>query len=221
MPFIKRLPKSVGIAVAVVLAIGCVALVSATKGPYSPLEKAFYLDEKTVNFVRPGLVIRILSAEIAADGTARARVRFTDPRGLPLDRAGVTTPGTIGTSMVLATIPRGEKHYRSYTVRTQTSPINGRSAIQAAADTGGTWILAAEGEYTYTAPPPIPSPPTATATSMSSTSASIAPTPLSTSSPMAPASPTSATSSAPPPATSATTSYPPTVPAAASPWKSA
>lgn len=150
MPFIKRLPKSVGIAVAVVLALGCVALVSATKGPYSPLEKAFYLDEKTVNFVRPGLVIRILSAEIAADGTARARVRFTDPRGLPLDRAGITTPGTIGTSMVLATIPRGEKHYRSYTVRTQTSPITGRSAIQAAADTGGTWTLVAEGEYNYT-----------------------------------------------------------------------
>jgi hypothetical protein len=46
-----------------------------------------------VNFVRPGLVMEVVSAEIASDGTAKARLKFTDPMGLPLDREGITTPG--------------------------------------------------------------------------------------------------------------------------------
>ncbi|MBL8240796.1 MAG: OmcA/MtrC family decaheme c-type cytochrome [Bryobacterales bacterium] len=133
-----------------ILLLGCVGLISATGGKFTTADKAFYSDEKTINFVRPGLVLRILSAEIAADGTAKARVRFTDPRGLPLDRLGITTPGTIGASFILATIPKGETLYRSYTTRVQTSPITRVAATQAGADTGGSWAQVADGEYVYT-----------------------------------------------------------------------
>lgn len=132
------------------LLLGCVALVSATKDKFTTADKAFYADEKTVNFVRPGLVVKIISAEIATDGTVKARVLFTDLRGLPLDRLGIQTPGNVGASFVLATIPKGETTYKSYTTRVQTSPITRVSATQAGADTGGTWTQAADGEYVYT-----------------------------------------------------------------------
>jgi OmcA/MtrC family decaheme c-type cytochrome len=132
------------------LLLGCVALMSGPNAKFTTGDKAFYADEKTVNFVRPGLVVRVLSAEIAADGTAKARVRFTDPRGLPLDRLGVTTPGNIGASFVLAVIPKGQTTYVSYTTRVQTSPITNVAATQASADSGGTWRQVADGEYEYT-----------------------------------------------------------------------
>ncbi len=125
-------------------------LVSAPKSPFTSRDKAAYLDEKTVNFVRPGLVTKIQSAEIGTDGTVRARVKITDPRGLPLDRLGVTTPGTVALTFLAARIPAGETHYLSYLTRTQTSTINGRSAIQATGENNGTFRLVAEGEYEYT-----------------------------------------------------------------------
>ncbi len=130
--------------------LGCAALVSATKNGFNLSDKAFYLDEKEANFVRPGLVVKILSAEIATDGTAKARVSFTDPKGVPLDRLGIYTPGTISASLILATIPKGETTFKAYTTRVQTSPITHVSATQAGADTGGVWSQVAEGEYLYT-----------------------------------------------------------------------
>jgi OmcA/MtrC family decaheme c-type cytochrome len=133
-----------------ILLLGCAALVSATKDKFTTADKAFYADEKTVNFVRPGLAVKILSAEIAADGIAKARVQFADLKGLPLDRLGITTPGTVAASLILATIPNGETTYKAYTTRVQTSPITSVSATQAGADTGGTWTLVADGEYLYT-----------------------------------------------------------------------
>lgn len=138
------------ILITAILLAGCAALIGAANGKFTTADKAFYADEKTINFVRPGLVVTIVSAEIAPDGTAKARVKFTDPRGLPLDRLGVRTPGTIAASFILATIPKGETLYRSYTTRVQTSPITRVSATQGGADTGGTWQEVAEGEYIYT-----------------------------------------------------------------------
>jgi OmcA/MtrC family decaheme c-type cytochrome len=135
---------------AVILLGACGLLVSASRPDFSTHEKAAYADPKLVNFVRPGLVTKILSADIAADGTVRARFRLTDPRGLPLDRDGVTTPGAVATSFVIATIPSGQTQYTAYTTRIQTSPINGVSATQAAADAGGTYEKTGEGEYQYT-----------------------------------------------------------------------
>jgi len=130
--------------------LGCAALVSATKDKFTTSDKAFYADDKTVNFVRPGLVVKIISAEIAPDGTAKARVLFTDLRGLPLDRLGIQTPGNVAASFILATIPKGETTYKAYTTRVQTSPITRVAATQAGADAGGTWAQVAEGEYIYT-----------------------------------------------------------------------
>jgi len=131
--------------------VACSALlVSSTKPPYSDNEKAFYADEALVNFVRPGLVFKIQGHEIAADGTVKARFAITDPRGLPLDREGIQTPGTVASSFILARIPAGQRQYVSYTVRTQTSPITGRSAIQATGENTGRFERVAEGVYTYT-----------------------------------------------------------------------
>ena len=45
------------------------ALAGSATGPYRKNQKAFYADPKTIAFVRPGLVITIVSASIAADGT--------------------------------------------------------------------------------------------------------------------------------------------------------
>lgn len=143
----------------VVLFAAAAMLVSETKPVWTALDKAYYADPNLVAFVRPGLEIQVLSAEIAADGTIRVRVRFTDPKGMPLDREGILTPGPITASFIIATIPKGQRQYVAYTTRVQTSPITGQSAVQAAADTGGTWQKVGDGEYIYTfrtkAPPDI------------------------------------------------------------------
>ena len=80
---------------ATLVAVIALSLTGASKKhPYSPHEKAFYADTATVQFVRPGLTITVDSAGIAADGTISVIYNLTDPNGLPLDSAGVTTPGT-------------------------------------------------------------------------------------------------------------------------------
>ena len=125
-------------------------LVSAPDTVFSPHERAAYLDPKTVSFVRPGLVMTIIDANIAQDGTITAHFKLTDKKGLPLDRTGVTTPGSVSTSFVAAYIPQGQAQYVSYTTRTQTSPINNVSAMQAAGESNGKFAQLADGDYTYT-----------------------------------------------------------------------
>ena len=142
--------KIIQVAVVIFLLTSSLALVSATRPVWTAQDKAYYADPNLLAFVRPGLNVQILSAEITADGIIRARIKFTDPRGLPLDREGIFTPGTIGASVIAATIPRGQRQYVSYTTRIQRSPITGVSATQAAADTGGRWEKVADGEYLYT-----------------------------------------------------------------------
>jgi OmcA/MtrC family decaheme c-type cytochrome len=133
---------------------GAVLLTSATKLPFfSENDKAYYASESAVNFVRPGLVIKILSADVATDGTIKAKVSFADPQGLPLDKDGVTTPGKISNGnpgIGAAVFPKGQTQFTSCTTRTQTSPITKVAAIQAGTDSGGTWAKTAEGEYQYT-----------------------------------------------------------------------
>jgi OmcA/MtrC family decaheme c-type cytochrome len=134
---------------------GSVVLVSSPGPQFADTDKAYYADPSLVNFVRPGLVIKILSAEIAGDGTIKTRVRFTDPMGLPLDKDGVTTPGRISNGspgIIAAYIPKGQTQYVAYTTRIQTSPITGKSATQAGADAAGAagWTKVAEGEYDFT-----------------------------------------------------------------------
>jgi OmcA/MtrC family decaheme c-type cytochrome len=116
---------------------------------FTPHEKAFYADPALIAFVRPGLVITVVSAKIASDGTISIDYKLTDPSGAPLDRSGVTTPGPISTSFLAAYIPKGQEQYTSYIVRNVTAP-NGKTATQAAADSGGTTQTVATGEYIYT-----------------------------------------------------------------------
>jgi OmcA/MtrC family decaheme c-type cytochrome len=131
--------------------VGPAVLLSSSDDPvFSPADKAYYADANLVNFVRPGLVIKIQQASIAEDGTVQVRFKLTDPKGLPLDREGVTTPGAISPRFILATIPKDKTQYVAYTVRNVTSPINGQKAAQATTDSGGKFDKVGDGEYTYT-----------------------------------------------------------------------
>jgi OmcA/MtrC family decaheme c-type cytochrome len=132
-------------------------LVSADGPEYTTDQKAYYADAAQVAFVRPGLVFKIVSATIASDGTVQVRYTISDPKGLPLDRNGVYTPGVVSRSFILASIPKGQTQYLSYTTRTQTSPITGVSAVQAGADSGGTTVDNSIGDYTYTFKTKLPS----------------------------------------------------------------
>jgi OmcA/MtrC family decaheme c-type cytochrome len=151
-----RIPSSVfavgRYVVAFSVIAGSLALMSAPtkKLQFTKRDKAFYADPNVVAFVRPGLNIVITSTKIASDGTISVSYKLTDPKGLPLDRAGIQTPGAASVSFVLAYIPKGEKDFWSYTTRTQTSPITNKSAVQAGADSGGTTQDLAIGEYVYT-----------------------------------------------------------------------
>ena len=123
---------------------------ASKRHPYSPHEKAFFLDDATVEFVRPGLNITVNSATIAADGTISAVYTVTDPNGLPLDAAGVTTPGTINLSFVAAVIPSDQEQYTTYTTRAALQDTMLGTIQQPGADSGGTSMALAAGQYQYT-----------------------------------------------------------------------
>src|SRR5271170_2069356 len=98
----------------VVLGLAVVAAAAAQSSGFrsikdflNPRQKAFFLDTPTAEFVRPGLTVTVNSAAIASDGTVTTTFTLTDPSGLPLDIAGVTTPGPISLSFLAATIPNG------------------------------------------------------------------------------------------------------------------
>ena len=133
----------------VILAAMTATLASAQNSLYSPRDKAFFAAPAVINFVRPGLVLKIESVTIASDGTILAQFKLTDPQGLPLDRLGVTTPGAVSVSFIAATIPAGQTQYIAYTTRVQTSPITKVSATQAGTDAGGVFTPVGDGEYTY------------------------------------------------------------------------
>jgi OmcA/MtrC family decaheme c-type cytochrome len=139
-----------GLALTALIA-GSMALKSEPKQTvFTPRDKAYYASDATVNFVRPGLNFTIVSANIAQDGTISVDYKVTDPKGLPLDTAGITTPGAVSVSFVAAYIPKGQTPFYSYTTRVQTSPITKVSATQASSDSGGTTKQLGDGEYVYT-----------------------------------------------------------------------
>lgn len=146
---------SFSIAVKLLLALAFLAgsailLSSSDKPAFTAMDKAFYADASAINFVRPGLDVEIESASIAADGTIKARIKVTDPKGLPLDLDGITTPGTISTRFVIGVIPNGQRQYISYITREVSSTITNQTATQATSDSGGTFTKEADGVYTYT-----------------------------------------------------------------------
>jgi len=142
---------AIRLALALTVVVGSAVLLSSSDKPaFADSEKAYYADQNLVNFVRPGLVLNIVSAEIAADGTIKTRFKLTDPKGLPLDREGLTTPGAVSVRAVAAYIPKGQTQYVAYTVRSVTSTLSKLTATQATSDSGGTYSKVDEGEYVYT-----------------------------------------------------------------------
>jgi len=117
---------------------------------YTSQQKEFWLSEEEITYVRPGLNITVNSITIGADRKPVVDLSFTDDFGQPLDRNGAITPGVISVSQILAWYDAGVRYYTSYTTRTQTSPITGNSAVQAAADSGGTWNDVDLGHSIYT-----------------------------------------------------------------------
>jgi len=107
---------------------------------FSPREKAFYADAAQVAFIRPGLLITINSATIAADGTITAIFTISDPKGVGLDNTGVITPGAVSLSYVAAVLPNSLKNeYTAYTTRVSVGNAGAvlTSTVQAGADSGG------------------------------------------------------------------------------------
>ena len=131
-----------------ILAAAAVVAVAADRPLFRPNEKAAFADPRTISFVRPGLNILINSAEVAADGMIGVSFALTDPRGLPLDREGVSTPGAIALSFVAARIPQGQQQYVAYTTRNATGAVSG-TVSQAGADAGGVYTKLADGQYRY------------------------------------------------------------------------
>jgi hypothetical protein len=130
---------------------GLAVSVAAEKPVFSKNQKAFYLNENELNFVRPGLVFKVLSASIDSAGLIRYSFKITDPKGVPLDRNGVVTPGAVRVRAVVATIPRGQQLYTAYTTRPQASTITGNTVVQASfEETQGTYQQTEDGQYTYT-----------------------------------------------------------------------
>jgi OmcA/MtrC family decaheme c-type cytochrome len=119
------------------------------KYQYSPREKAFYADPALVDFVRPGLVITINSASISSAGVITVTYALTDPQGLPLDAAGVTTPGAISLAYVAAYIPKGQEQYVAYTTAQATGPALG-TITRPDFELGGTATQVGPGQYQYT-----------------------------------------------------------------------
>ncbi len=153
------------IALLLVVLAGAVGLKSAGKSPFTKRDKAYYADPAIVDFVRPGLAITINSANISNSGVISVTYTLTDPSGLPLDAAGVNTPGAISLAYVAAYIPKGQEQYVAYT----TAPATGKALgtiTRPDFELGGKATQVAQGQYQYTFQAQAPSgfDPTATTT---------------------------------------------------------
>jgi len=151
MPFsVFRLGRY-SLALALALVGGAVALRSAAKKTeFTIHDKEYYATSSTLQFIRPGLNIQIVSANVAQDGTISVDYKLSDPKGVALDQQGIQTPGPISLSFLCAYIPKGQSQFFAYTTRVQTSPITHVSATQAGTDSGGTTQQVGPGEYIYT-----------------------------------------------------------------------
>jgi hypothetical protein len=140
----------VGLALILSSSSALLAKSSATDGNYyTAQDKEYYLTADEIYFIRPGLKLQILDVTIPSDRQPEVTFMLSDPGGLPLDRNGVTTPGPVSTSFILAYIPQGEEAYVAYTTRVQTSPITNMSAEQASTDSGGSYTDLGGGQYLY------------------------------------------------------------------------
>jgi OmcA/MtrC family decaheme c-type cytochrome len=121
----------------------------AASHEYGKNQVEYYMTDEEKSYVRPGLTVEVVGVEIPADRHAVVELTFVDDMGMPLDRAGVLTPGPISMSFVFAWFDGERREYTAYTTRVQQSPITGDSAEQATSDSGGTWADLELGRATY------------------------------------------------------------------------
>lgn len=121
----------------------------AKKFAYSRRDKAFFADPGVVDFVRPGLAIVINSAQITSAGVITVTYTLTDPTGLPLDAAGVDTPGAVSLAYVASYIPSGQEQYVAYTTAQVTGKALG-TITRPNFELGGAATQVGPGQYSYT-----------------------------------------------------------------------
>src|ERR1035441_7462650 len=85
-----------------------------------------------------GPPLKVVSATIAQDGTISVDYKVADPNGLPLDPAGITTPGAVSVSFLCAYIPKGQTQFYDYNTRVSAAATGTASATQASTDSAGT-----------------------------------------------------------------------------------
>ncbi|HET7433425.1 MAG TPA: OmcA/MtrC family decaheme c-type cytochrome, partial [Thermoanaerobaculia bacterium] len=112
-----------------------------------------YLTDDVIAYIRPGLKIKVNSVTIGSDRKPVVDVTFTDDFDQPIDRLGKSTPGPISMSFILAWWDASARHYTAYTTRVATgapnSPNPGAKAVQASADSGGTFTDLETGHAKY------------------------------------------------------------------------
>lgn len=126
----------------------------AASPKFTTADLEYYLTDDGIAYIRPGLRIKVESITIGTDRKPVVELSITDNLNQPLDRLGQSTPGPISISMILAAYDPETRLYTSYTTRTQTAAANapkkGATAVQASADSGGTWTDLSTGRAKYT-----------------------------------------------------------------------
>ena len=155
-----RIPSSVFAAACKTLALlviaGSIVMLSGQRtasSRFTPHDKAYFAPEAMVQYVNPGLNFSVVSAKIASDGTISVDFKVTDTTtstALPLDIAGIQTPGVVSPRFLSAYIPKGAEEFVSYNTTVAAAVTGSATAIQASGDSGGTTTTVAVGEYIYT-----------------------------------------------------------------------
>ena len=142
----------------VLLGAGIIIAQDEIKPQYKPSQKAYYLTDAQVSFVRPGLKLEIQKVEFAPPNVI-VTFRVSDNANQGLDRLGIQTPGAVSTGFVLARVKPGDSQYTNYfTTHVTTGPVPGCKACGStsvgfdypAADSGGIYASLDNGVYTYT-----------------------------------------------------------------------
>jgi OmcA/MtrC family decaheme c-type cytochrome len=153
----RRIPKAAAIAfrlaIVTLFALTLTGAGRTTKEIYGRNAKAAYADPQLVSFVSPGLVFKVNSASIAADGTMTAVFTVTSTAGLGLDTAGITTPGALSVSLLMSYIPNNSEQYVPYIMGTITGaagtfPRPSSESATATTSPGKLTVLG-NGQYQY------------------------------------------------------------------------
>jgi OmcA/MtrC family decaheme c-type cytochrome len=127
------------------IGLGIIITDGAEKSSYKPGEKAFYLTEAQIAFIRSGLKLQIQKVEFSPP-KVNVTFRIADDQDQGLDRLGIDTAGPINIGYTLARIKPGDQQYTSYYV----APPTGITQPRDFTDQGGTYQPLGNGTYKYT-----------------------------------------------------------------------